>query len=261
LVKIAPGFAPANGRSGGRCLFRRYPETTQGRSGKSRLVPLAALLALAACSYRGDIDNPVTYKATWFSYLDGGDIRAACAEGALDRYRLVYNARYEEQLRSYEITADGGGGAYFVARAMGRANLAEVSLDDLLSPWRWQRSQTQLTPAEMRQFVSTLEASGMFAGAPVGLRLFSGDFYWVASACRNGVFYYNAWLHPSERFARLRFPPFVFTRDKTGLPVNPPRFVPVGDRLGPMGRQEDQTGTRFWLQVRQDGLGGLPNLF
>ena len=25
----------------------------------------------------------------------------------LDRYRLVYNARYEEQLRSYEITADG----------------------------------------------------------------------------------------------------------------------------------------------------------
>lgn len=222
---------------------------------------MAALLALAACSYHGDIDNPAVRKVAWFSYLDGGDIRAACADGALDRYRLVYNARYEEQLRSYEITADGGGGAHLVARAMGPTNLAEVSLDDLLAPWRGRRSEARLTPAELRQFVSTLEASGMFAGAPVGLRLFSGDFYWVASACRNGIFYYNAWLYPGDRFARLRFPGFLFARDKTGLPVNPPRFVSVGDRLGPMGRQEDQTGTRFWLQVGPNGLGGLPDLF
>jgi hypothetical protein len=224
-------------------------------------VLVAALLALAACSYHGDIDNPAVRKVAWFSYLDGGDIRAACADGALERYRLVYNARYEEQLRSYEITADGGGGAHLVARAMGPTNLAEVFLDDLLAPWRWHRSEARLTPAELRQFVSTLEASGMFAGTPVGLRLFSGDFYWVASACRNGVFYYNAWLSPSERFARLRFPAFLFARDRTGLPINPPRFVSVGDRLGPMGRQEDQTGTRFWLQVGPNGLGGLPNLF
>src|ERR1700751_6126832 len=67
---------------------------------------------LAACSYRGDIDNPVVRKVSWFSYLDGTDIRAACTEGAQDRYRLVYNVRYEEQLRSYEVVADGGGGAY-----------------------------------------------------------------------------------------------------------------------------------------------------
>jgi hypothetical protein len=220
------------------------------------------MLALAACSYRGGIDNPLVRRAGWFSYLDGADIRAACTEGALDSYRLVYNGRYEEQLRSYEITADGAGGAYLVARAMGRRpNLARVSLNDILAPWRWRRSEARLKPAELRQFVSMLEASGMFDGPPVGLRLFSGDFYWVASGCRNGVFYFNAWLYPSDRFARLRFPPFLFVRDETGLPVNPPRFVPAGDRLGPMGRQEDQTGTRFWLQVRQDGLGGLPNLF
>jgi hypothetical protein len=220
------------------------------------------MLALAACSYRGGIDNPLVRRAGWFSYLDGADIRAACTEGALDSYRLVYNGRYEEQLRSYEITADGAGGAYLVARAMGRRpNLARVSLNDFLAPWRWRRSEARLKPAELRQFVSMLEASGMFDGPPVGLRLFSGDFYWVASGCRNGVFYFNAWLYPGDRFARLRFPPFLFVRDETGLPVNPPRFVPAGDRLGPMGRQEDQTGTRFWLQVRQDGLGGLPNLF
>ena len=74
-------------------------------------------ILLAGCTYRGDIDNPAVRKVSWFSYLDGTDIRTACAEGAPDSYRLVYNGRYEEQLRSYEITADGAGGAYLVARA------------------------------------------------------------------------------------------------------------------------------------------------
>jgi hypothetical protein len=177
------------------------------------------MLALAACSYRGGIDNPLVRRAGWFSYLDGADIRAACTEGALDSYRLVYNGRYEEQLRSYEITADGAGGAYLVARAMGRRpNLARVSLNDILAPWRWRRSEARLKPAELRQFVSMLEASGMFDGPPVGLRLFSGDFYWVASGCRNGVFYFNAWLYPSDRFARLRFHLFSSSATRPDCP-------------------------------------------
>jgi len=46
---------------------------------------LAVVLAggvLAGCAYRGDIDNPAPIKATWFSYLNGEDLRAACVEGA-----------------------------------------------------------------------------------------------------------------------------------------------------------------------------------
>src|SRR5262245_6550826 len=83
---------------------------------------------LAACAYRGDIDNPIIRKLSWFSYLDGTDIRTTCADGAPDGYRLVYNGRYEEQVRSYEIFADGAGGAYLVARAKGPANVFEISL-------------------------------------------------------------------------------------------------------------------------------------
>src|ERR1041384_3254937 len=124
----------------------------------------------AACSYHGDIDNPAIRKVAWFSYLDGTDIRNTCAEGALGRYRLVYNGRYEEQLRSYEIASDGAGGAYFVARAKGPANALRVTLDDVLAPWRWQRAEAHLSAAEYQEFVDLLQQSGMFAGAPAGER-------------------------------------------------------------------------------------------
>jgi len=226
---------------------------------------LAAAVGLAGlvigCTYRGDIDNPVVRKVSWFSYLDGTDIRAACAEGTPDRFRLVYNGRYQEQARSYESTADGTGGAYLVARARGRAGAFNISLDDVFAPWRWRRSDTQLSPAEYRQFLDLLEKSGQFAGAPAGLRLFSGDFYWVGSACRNGAFTYHAWLYSRDRFVDARFADFLFAHDRTELPVNPPRKIPASEYLGPMGRQEDQTQIRFWLQVREDGLGGIPNAF
>ena len=99
------------------------------------------------------------------------------------------------------------------------------------------------------------------AGAPVGLRLFSGDFYWVGSACRNGVFAYHAWLYSKDGFADVRFADFLFAHDRTGIAVNPPRRIPAGEFLGPRGRQRDQTQIRFWLQVREDGLGGIANLF
>src|SRR3546814_5070289 len=63
---------------------------------------LLPCLLLAACLYRGNIDDPMTIKATWLSYLNGDDMRAACVEGAPLQYRLIYNADYDEQLRSYE---------------------------------------------------------------------------------------------------------------------------------------------------------------
>lgn len=235
--------------------------TSSRRPPLALIAMIAVTLALAGCTYRGDIDNPLVRKATWFSYLDGTDIRTACVAGAPDSYRLVYNGRYEEQLRSYEITADGAGGAYLIARAKQQQNAFEITSDDVLAAWRWRRSEMQMTAADFAQFVALLEESGQFAGAPVGLRLFSGDFYWVVSACRNGSFSYHAWLYSDDGFAQVRFADFLFTHDRTQLAVNPPRQIPAGEYLGPMGRPRDQTHIRFWLQVREDGLGGIANAF
>ncbi len=52
----------------------------------------APLLVLSACTYRGESDNPVVRRFTWFSYLNGDDIRAACRADTRERYRFVYNA-------------------------------------------------------------------------------------------------------------------------------------------------------------------------
>lgn len=223
------------------------------------IMGVTASSAFAGCTYRGDVDNPVVRKVAWFSYLDGADIRTACADGALDSFRLVYNGRYQEQLRSYEVTADGAGGAYLVARAKAPANAFDISLDDVLAPWRWKKSEARLSPGEYRRFLALLEDSGQFAGAPSGLRLFSGDFYWVGSACRNGVFAYDAWLFSEDGFNQVRFADFLFAHDQTGLAVNPPRRIPANEYLTPMGRQEDRNEIRFWLQVRENGLGGVAN--
>lgn len=224
------------------------------------LAALAATcgIALSACAYRGGIDEPVARRATWFSYLDGGGIRDSCGPGTIDRYRLVYNGRYQEQIRSYEVTGDGAGGGILIARAIGEANLATFTLDDLQGPWRGTRAERRLSPAEMQELVMRLEQSGLFAAPPDGLRLNSWRFYWVASGCRDGVFQFSAWTHPSARWDAMTFPAFLFERDDTGVAVNPPRRVPVAEDFSARGPVDERgTTTRFSLEVEGKGLGGI----
>jgi hypothetical protein len=218
-------------------------------------------LGLAGCAYRGGVDEPITRRASWFSYLDGGGLRETCGPGTIDRYRLVYNGRYTEQLRSYEVTGDGAGGAILVSRALDEANLVTLRLDDLQAPWRWKRSESRLSPAEMQEFIGRLGQSGLFDEAPEGLRLDSWKFYWVASGCRDGVFQFSAWVHPSPRWDALAFPELLFARDGTGVAVNPPRPVSVAEGAFARGPVDERgTTTRFSLQVDGKGLGGIVTL-
>ena len=77
---------------------------------------ILGLAVLAGCAYRGGIDQPVTLKATWFSYLNGDDIRSACVPGAPPKYRLVYNGNYDEQLRAYELVGEYKRGTWFTVQ-------------------------------------------------------------------------------------------------------------------------------------------------
>ena len=47
---------------------------------------------------------------TWFSYVNGEDLRAQCSSDEPDRYRLIYNSKANAQLRTYEVRAAGDGG-------------------------------------------------------------------------------------------------------------------------------------------------------
>lgn len=214
---------------------------------------------LVACTYQGQADSPATHKFTWLSYLSGDDIRAACGPGAPEKYRFVYNARYDEQLRSYDILGDGiDQGGFVTARAKGRATISQLRFDDLLAPWRWQKSENRLDGQEMEQLRQALAEAGFFGRPDVGLELNSKGFYWAVVACVDGKFYFGGWQDPSEAFTALRFPEMLIEQDGTGVAVNRPRDlnpVELGRASGPAQERGGET-SRFLITVGENGLEG-----
>jgi len=223
-------------------------------------VTCGALAALAACSYRGDIDNPATLKATWYSYLNGDDIRAACTEGAPLQYRLIYNADYDEQLRSYEVTGGATGGARLIVRILGQSGLVvnDLTFSDPLGFARWTKSEIPLDAAQLATLDGALQASGAFAPAPEGLQLFSKETYWISNLCRDGVFYFNAWRYPSDRYEAITFDERLFALDDTGIAVRAPVAVPktAAAKASVPRRQQsvDERGNYFNVKVGENGL-------
>lgn len=230
------------------------------------LIPIAGLLALfglAACTYQGHIDQPVTLKATWYSYLAGDDLRRTCGAGGPPRYRLVYNGRYEEQVRSYDLAGLEGGGARLVSRVVGPMQALAVVRDplDLQDPWRWTKSETRLSPQAFADFKARLEQSGLRQRQSGTRDLLSTEFYWIVSGCEGGQFLFNAWRFGTEAYAALRFPEVLLAHDETGVALNPPRAADPLDRLRarrPLGQRGGGDRVHlFRVKVGPDGLVGM----
>jgi len=223
---------------------------------------MAVLALVAGCTYTGNIDQPATLKATWFSYLNGDDIRAACVPGAPVRYRMVYNGDYDQQLRSYEVTGDGTGAGDYIARVQtgGGIDISRLSLGDLQRPGRWITARDRLDGRQMAELDAALARSGAFVPGPSGLRLASEEFYWIFAGCREGKFHFAAWRYPSDGFNALAFPAVLLRYDRTGIAVNPPRAVAPINRLRGVPQAEDAT-PRFDLEVGDNGLKGVGTLF
>lgn len=220
-------------------------------SGKFRLrsgsLALLLLTSLAGCS----LDNPVGRTFGWFNYLDAADIRDSCAGSTGERYRLVYNAVWGEQVRSYDISAGPGGvPATLAVRVFFPENLNGINLTDPLELFRGQTATAALSPADMATFREALRDSGFEAATPRGLILPSSGFYWVVAACRDGAFHYNAYNYPSASFAAIRFDRWLFAHDTTGATVTPPGQV--GDN-GPH--------VYFEMMVSDNGLVGVGSPF
>lgn len=224
-------------------------------------VALGGGLVLAACTYSGGLERPGVAKASWFSFLNGDDIRAACGPGTPLRYRLVYNGDYNEQVRVYEVIGDGASGGYLTARVQEGSGIevARLTLADIKGPSGWVQAQRRLDAAALDRIDAALASSDAFAAPPAGLRLASEQFYWTFVGCRAGEVYFNAWRYPSPRFARLRFPEVLLQFDDTGIAPNPLRevtsLVPARDG----GRSESRVPS-FNLQVGAEGLVGLTRL-
>lgn len=231
--------------------------STRGKLNCRNLL-LALLLGLAGCAPQGLPDNPVERRLGWFGVLGGDDIRAGCASGAPERYRFVYNAIYGEQVRAYDLTIGTDGyGALESTVLAGGVSIGTATLDDLANLWGGARDRQMLSPADAGVLRRAILASGLTAPPPVGLRLRSDAFYWVAAGCISGQFHFTGFQHPSPRFAAMQFPVELFRLDRSGIPVNPPRPLDLGP-FEPNSRFDSGvrrgTGPRFEVQVGRNGL-------
>ncbi len=231
------------------------------RTYRAAAAMIAAALTLAGCAYTGGVENPVARKLSWFSYASGDDLKRRCGPGSLDQYRLVYNANWHEQVRTYDLRRSvivGGGGVLFVHVFGGSASMARFSFDDVTAPWSGESSQTRLDEPVYQALVGAIADSGFQQEPPAGVRLDSWDYYWLVSACVGGRFHFNAWKYPSDRAAAIRFDNPLFARDTTGVPVKAPRHVDSAEARYTAERDEVYT---FQLMVGRDGLANrLPPL-
>ena len=220
-------------------------------SGKFRLrsgmLGLVLLASLAGCS----LDNPLGRSFGWFSYLDAADIRDRCSGSAGERYRLVYNAVWGEQVRSYDIAVEPGGASATLAAGGDDPVEAARGKDE---PARRRRIEIAHTQGLAKgRYVRCGQGGGAGVSTIKLQRIEEVDFTEIfreEDACREGVFHYNAYVYPSASFAGIRFDRWLFARDTTGVAVVPPGQV--GDN-GPH--------VYFEMMVGANGLVGVGSPF
>lgn len=192
--------------------------------GKFSLIWVA--LAISACTtYEGPPSNPIERSLTWFSFLAGDDIRAACRAGGPDHYRFVYNAIYQVQIRAYELTPVPGG-ANLTVRARGRSGLVrKFSFDRPFGPWELVQSEAQLDNATAAQIVEAFAQAVAVSPPSAGQLLDSNEYYWLVASCSNSNFALNAFVDPKVDINSLVFPKLLLAHDDSGIPFREAEFV------------------------------------
>jgi hypothetical protein len=229
----------------------------------SRIVAAAlVVLALAGCADTSRVDNPLLVRFSWFQYLAGQDIKAACTVAdAPARYRFVYNAVFDEQVRAYDLVRNDAGAELKARVSGGDIRVLEFGFGSSWRPEAIKReSAAQLDPAAYLALVRQIEADGFGAAPQEGMRLQSYEFYWAVSACAGGRFHFNVWRNETPEFAALRFPALLFAQDKTD--IAPAR--PYGNTYAAhLDRVRDKSGRdqNFEMIVRDGGLMGTAPIF
>lgn len=226
-------------------------------------VVVMALAILPGCEYTGPADNSIARSLTWFSRIGGEDIEKACSAGSAERYRFVYNGIYDKQVRIYDIhMLPGGRGAAMDAYARSEIDLTEGRpILDLDSQWAGTTAQSVLSVQGLAELRAALKEDEFTGFRPIGLRMPSDEFYWIALGCVDGRFVVNAWIYPTERFKLLKFPAILLDHDRTGVAFYASR--PEDRRDAPVanyGRFPAHNG-RFNVQLGPHGIVDSKGLF
>lgn len=191
-----------------------------------RLNLVFAVLSVGACTTYGGLPaNPIERSLTWFSYLAGDDIRAACRQGGPDHYRFVYNGIYEVQIRGYELTPTSGG-AELTVRARGRGGAVNrFTFDNPFGPWQLTQSRAQLDNPTAAAIVDAYAAAVAASPPSAGQQLDSNEYYWIVAGCSAGKFALNVFVDPKVDINALEFPKRLLAHDESGVPFREAEFV------------------------------------
>jgi len=214
----------------------------------------AVAVLLSGCASSGPADNPIVRKFSWYSYLEGGDIRAGCGPGAANQYRLVYNGVFTEQVRTYDVSADGRLDVGVIEPAS-LDHLSVSSLGDLLNPWRAKTASRVLSPEQLTSLTDALQHDGAFGTPAVGTELSSRGFYWTIAACHAGQYHFTALAWPSPAWDGATFPDVLFTLDPSAIAMNPPRDT--GPLRSTTRRTRGNFVNEFHTKVGENGLAGF----
>ncbi|MEX0583283.1 MAG: hypothetical protein WD185_06400 [Sneathiella sp.] len=210
---------------------------------------------LAACTADGGTSNQVFRPFQWFSYANGDDIRENCAPGRNARYRMIYNAIYDQQVRSYDILQIATSSS---ATQTTRAFRGGISVDWLLGSVGsgldgTHESKVVISLDDLIAIEQALIASGFEKPAIDGQILHSDSFYWIAMVCRDGNFKYYAWNDENADVAKLPFREVLSKGDETGVPFLEP-YVPVTFSRTSRYYNGRQGSTYFTFQIDDNGL-------
>jgi hypothetical protein len=218
-------------------------------------VALLLGLVLAACQAQGPSANRADFRYQWLSYLQGDDLRAACRADGPDRLRLIYNADFNKEIRTFDLfIADGGSGVLDTRRWVEAGYIVSSggSLSNLLEG---QKGQVSLSSEQVSQLTGLVGDSGFPGPVPVGASLRSDSYFWVGLACVDGIFGLQVWQGDAMR--NIRFAALLETWDPTGAPLPAASVAP----LPPMAtvvaanrRNRDASKLYYEAKVEQSGI-------
>ncbi|WP_139134936.1 hypothetical protein [Magnetovibrio blakemorei] len=217
---------------------------------------LALVSSAAACTSTGFTNNPLERKLSWFSYMEGGDIRAACGPATPNRYRLVYNGVYNEQVRTYELIAE----RHLNVGVIEAVDLTQFGegIGGILAPWQAKMVGRDLDQEQSRALVNALAVDGAFGPPAVDTELSSRGFFWTIAACHQGAYHFTALAWPSQAWDDATFDDVLFALDPSPIAVNPPRKTLL-DRINTGGPKNVES--IFNTKVGENGLAGFQPLF
>lgn len=210
---------------------------------------LVLALLLAACTAHGPPDTAVEQRLVWFSYLAGEDMRKC----PVDRLRFVYNADFNEYVRTLDIIGEPDGGAHLVSRAYRGSQWLDVSSMGLLNAP--EMTESRLDSATFGQVKRAAFDDGALGPPRLGLTLRSHEHFAIVAACADGAFHLQG--YDSRTLAGIKLFALLPTLDPATGPW--PRIKP-GIRPPPTSADtRDQHRPYFVVRLTGAGLAaGYP---